>query len=214
MHAWAKKHVCKRKTHNYAPGHSQPPKFGVFQSVWKSHPTSPKWRKWNLAEAVKLDSHERNACMSARHFLEGGSIGWWGWKLIGRSGGPKQLLKLIMRGTWYCYYVYYTYTIIYTSNLFTKCCFIRLNSVRISSLYWWPGRLVSSGSPSQFHSWHHGHMPVFKETFKNQFWSFVKTSHTVDGSEIRLTSWYGKYLHYLQGFIHVRWLALGFLNHQ
>ena len=29
-------------------------------------------------------------------------------------------------------------------------------------------------------------------------------------------SWYeyGKYPHYLQGFIHVRWLALGFLNHQ
>ena len=80
--------------------------------------------------------------------------------------------------------------------------------------------LVSSGSPSQFHSWHHGHMPVFKETFKNQFWSIEKTRslnsycHTVDGSEIRLTSWYGKYLHYLQGFIHVRWLALGFLNHQ
>ena len=29
--------------------------------------------------------------------------------------------------------------------------------------------------------------------------------------EIRLTSWYGECPHYLKGFIHVRWLALGFL---
>ena len=41
------------------------------------------------------------------------------------------------------------------------------------------------------------------------------TIHPVDGSEIRLTSWgKGSLSHYLQGFIHVRWLGMGFLNHQ
>ena len=42
-----------------------------------------------------------------------------------------------------------------------------------------------------------------------------KVSNTVDGSEIRLTSWYGKYAIIFSWFYtSKRWLALGFLNHQ
>ena len=38
--------------------------------------------------------------------------------------------------------------------------------------------------------------------------------HAVDGWNPAITSWYGKSPHYLQGFIHLRWLGMGFLNHQ
>ncbi len=36
--------------------------------------------------------------------------------------------------------------------------------------------------------------------------------HTVDGSEIRQTSWYGKYPIIYQGFIHVRWWRISSIN--
>ena len=50
-------------------------------------------------------------------------------------------------------------------------------------------------------------------------WKTVKHHHpamlgnTVDGQK-SCTTWYGKYPVILQGFIHVRWLGMGFLNHQ
>ena len=43
-------------------------------------------------------------------------------------------------------------------------------------------------------------LPIFEKNISNHW-----PRHTVDGSEIRLTSWYGKYPRYFQGSIHPRW---------
>ena len=57
---------------------------------------------------------------------------------------------------------------------------------------------------------------VFSPTFLVAINSSVHKLHTVDGSEIRLTSWEtGSLSRYLQGFSTIpRWLGMGFLNHQ
>ncbi len=43
-------------------------------------------------------------------------------------------------------------------------------------------------------------------------WKRMKTGHTVDGSEIRPTSWYGSLSHCLQGFVYPRWCRISAIN--
>ena len=54
--------------------------------------------------------------------------------------------------------------------------------------------------------WLEYNSPIGEAYFRGRTVSF-RECNTVDGSEILLTSWYGRYIsHYLQGFIYVRWL--------
>ena len=62
-----------------------------------------------------------------------------------------------------------------------------------------------------WHGWNSNDLDLLKPVDSK---APAKFSHSpaVDGSEIRPTSWYGEYPHYLQGFIHVRWWSPDFFQ--